>query len=146
MSKSTPSVRDLARLLLALEAAGGERTEEKVNAALSVFEKLRVHLSKLVGSTGFQVLLSRAAALARKEVEWLEVIRIEADVTLEGFREAALQQPAKKVTEGCTALLAQLLGLLFTFIGEALTLRLVWEVWPEVQPEDKSIGAEETLV
>jgi len=37
-------------------------------------------------------------------------------------------------------LLAQLLGLLVTFIGEALTVRLVREVWPKVPLDDLDFG------
>ena len=38
---------------------------------------------------------------------------------------------APKLGEWGVILIAQLLGLLFTFIGEALTLQLVQDVWPE---------------
>ncbi len=41
-------------------------------------------------------------------------------------------------------LLAQLLGLLFTFIGEALTLQLVLDVWPELVLDDSDSGYGET--
>ena len=35
---------------------------------------------------------------------------------------------------------AQLLGLLVTFIGEELTLRLVREVWPKLSPNNLDFG------
>jgi hypothetical protein len=63
---------------------------------------------------------------------------------LGGFEEAAGQQPAEVVAEGSVALLARLLGLLVTFIGEALTLRLVEEMWPDVRLNAAELGAEET--
>ena len=37
-------------------------------------------------------------------------------------------------------LVAQLLGLLFTFIGESLTLRLLLDVWPEAALDDGNSG------
>jgi hypothetical protein len=40
------------------------------------------------------------------------------------------QLDGNEAVQGGTALIAQLLGLLVTFIGEALTLRLVQNVWP----------------
>ena len=82
--------------------------------------------------------------LATAEVGWLKVVRVQDDTTLQGFQEAAQQQPAKAVTLGSTVLLAQLLGLLVTFIGEALTLRLVQDVWPGVHWENEKVSAKET--
>lgn len=133
MEQATPAIRDLARFLLALEASRSEHAGREAPAALSVFVKLRSHLSNLVGVAGFQALLSRALALARKEADWLETVRVQADTMLAGFGETAQELPAQTVTEGSAVLLAQLLGLLITFIGEALTLRLVADVWPEAQ-------------
>ena len=39
--------------------------------------------------------------------------------------------------EGGAILIAQLLGLLLTFIGEGITLRLVQDVWPEAAFDDR---------
>ena len=69
---------------------------------------------------------------------------IKADGTLEGFGETAQQQNADGEAEGSTILLAQLLGLLITFIGADLTLRLVRDVWPTIPLNDRNFGAEET--
>ena len=142
MDQATPALRNLARRLLALEVNQTERLYQEMQAALRVFEKLRSYLFKMVGSAGFQALLARAVVLATAEVGWLKVVRVQDDTTLQGFQEAAQQQPAKAVTLGSTVLLAQLLGLLVTFIGEALTLRLVQEVWPEAQVIDQEFKRE----
>ncbi len=144
MEQAAPALWDLARLLLAWEADQGERADEKAHAALSTFEKLRLHLSRLVGVAGFQALLVRALALAKPEANWLAAVRVQADATLEGFSETVQRQTAQAVAEGSAALLAQLLGLLVTFIGEALTLRLVRDVWPEARLDGIHLGAEET--
>jgi hypothetical protein len=37
----------------------------------------------------------------------------------------------EQASDGGAILIAQLIGLLLTFIGEGLTLRLVQDVWPE---------------
>ncbi len=118
MTQATPAIQDLARLLLALEANQSEHAQEALYAALGVFEKLRLSLSKLVGVAGYQALLARAVALAKTETGWLEAVRVSDDATLEGFSETVRQQPAEAVTEGSVALLAQLLALLILFIGE----------------------------
>ena len=144
MDQATPALRDLARHLLALEVNQTEHLHQEVQTALRVIEKLRSYLFKMVGSAGFQALLARAVVLATAEVGWLKVVRVQDDTTLQGFQEAAQQQPAKAVTLGSTALLAQLLGLLVTFIGEALTLRLVEDIWPGAHGEDENVSAKET--
>lgn len=107
MQQATPAVRDLARLLLALEANRTGHAPEGTYAALSAFEQLRSYLSKLVGVAGFQALLARALALAKREAGWLEAVRVASDATLEGFRETAQQQPAEAAAEGSAAWLAQ---------------------------------------
>ena len=113
------------------------------SAALSALTKLRIHLTRLVGIAGFEALLARALALARAEAAWMGTVRVQTDGTLEGFSEAAQLQLADAVAVGCTALLAQLFGLLVTFVGEALTLRLMQEVWPEARLDNTNSGAEE---
>lgn len=144
MNQATPAIRALARYLLTLDVSHGEPPEAGEQVAWIVFEKLRLNLSKLVGSAGFQALLTRALALSKAEALWLEAVRVRADGTLEGFREIASTQPVDAGEKGSSVLLAQLLGLLVTFIGEALTLRLLRDVWPEAQVEDLHLGTEET--
>ena len=144
MDQATPALRDLARRLLALELNQTEHLHQEVQAALRVFEKLRSYLSTVVGTAGFQALLARAVVLATAEVSWLAAVRVQADATLEGFSEAARPQLPKAVALGTTALIAQLLGLLVTFIGEALTLRLVQDLWPGAHEEDEKVSAKET--
>ncbi len=143
MNESTPAIRNLARRLLALEADRNEQAEGTAAAALSAVARLRSYLTKLIGGAGFQALLSRALALAKTEAGWLEPVRVQADATVAGFSEAARQQPPNAAAEGCAALLAQALGLLVTFVGEALTLRLVQEIWPEARINSMNLGAEE---
>jgi hypothetical protein len=146
MRQAAPAIRHLARHLLASENDESEQTEIETSAALSALAKLRSHLTKLVGVAGFETLLARALALARAEVTWLGPVRVQAGATLTGFREAAQQQTADTVAEGCVTVVVQLLGLLVTFIGEALTLRLVQDIWPEARIDDIDSGAEETRV
>lgn len=144
MKQASSEIRDLALLVLAQEADQRAHADGKVDAALSAFGKIRTYLAKLVGIAGFQALLARALALATVEVRWLEAVRVQADANLDGFREAAQSQAAQAVAAGSTALLGQLLGLLVTFIGEALTLRLVQDIWPQAQPGDSHWNTKET--
>ncbi|HEX5453228.1 MAG TPA: hypothetical protein VFX06_05495 [Stellaceae bacterium] len=83
----------------------------------------------MAGVAGFRSLLSRALALADGEIRWLKAVHVDANGSLEGLDEAQLSDA--EIAEGEAVLVAHLLGLLVTFIGEALTLHLLHEAWPE---------------
>jgi hypothetical protein len=144
MNQATPPVRDLAKQLLALEADTNEPTETRADTALRACEKLRLHLSKLVGVAGFQALLTRALTLATAEIPWLESVQVKADGALEGFSESVQQQDADAAAAGMAALLGQLFRLLVTFIGADLTLRLVRDMWSDAPLDDINLSVEET--
>lgn len=103
-----------------------------VPPAFVVCEKLRPELSTFLGRVGFGALLSRALALASADAPWLRALHVDVDGSLKGRNEPGAQAGANEQLEGGTILLAQLLGLLVTFIGEELTLRLLREVWPKL--------------
>jgi hypothetical protein len=123
--------RDLARRLLAYETVAGETSVPMESAVLRVFEKLRRSLCALAGVAGFRSLASRALTLALSEAPGLGVVRITAHGALEGLDKLELQIGKDQAGQAGVILIAQLLGLLFTFIGEALTLRLVQDAWPD---------------
>lgn len=129
-------MRYLGRRLLTLEVSWCAQSDGGMKATLSTLEKLHTRLIKLVGIASFEVLLARALALARTEASWLKPVQVQAGATLTGLSEAAQQQTMEAVTSGCMEVLAQLLGLLVTFVGEAILLGLVQDVWPEVLLDD----------
>jgi hypothetical protein len=57
-------------------------------------------------------------------------VQVAADGSIKGLDELVQIDKEQARDEGAI-LIAQLLGLLLTFIGEGLTLRLVKDVWPE---------------
>jgi hypothetical protein len=128
---SLPSSRHLAQRLLAYEAVADENSEPTESAAFRVCAKLRRPLITLAGVAGFRSLLSRALTLARAEAPSLSAVQVAADGSLEGQNEFASQTDKEQARDGGAILVAQLIGLLLTFIGEGLTLRLVQDVWPE---------------
>jgi len=134
---SPPVSRQLARRLLAYEAAAGKNSEPTESAAFRVCEKLRRPLCSLAGVAGFRSLLSRALALARAEAPSLSGVHVGADGSLKGLDELAPQTDKDMSMEGGALLIAQLLGLLLTFIGEGITLHLVQDVWPESAFDDR---------
>jgi hypothetical protein len=117
---SLPESRHLAQRLLTYEAVAGENSEPAESAAFRVCAKLRRPLTTLAGVAGFRSLLSRALTLARA-----------ADGSLKGLDELEPQIGKEQARDGGAILIAQLIGLLLTFIGEGITLRLVQDVWPE---------------
>jgi hypothetical protein len=129
-NNATPKLRGFARQLLAHDAASGKSAGTNDFKAFRVCEKLREPLSRLTGVGGYRTLLSRALALAGAGIPWLRALHIKADGSLEGLEELVAKLDSGKIAEGEVSLLSQLLGLLITFIGPALTLRLLRDIWP----------------
>ena len=130
MDTPPPSVRALARRLLALEAASPAGTDAHVPQAVRVCERLRISLTRFAGADGFTALLRRALALARAEFPSLSRVTVKPDCSIDGL-EALAADEADGGIEASAALIAHLIFLLVTFIGEPLTLRLVREAWPD---------------
>jgi hypothetical protein len=143
MNTATPAIQDLARRLIGLETAR-DPSDGLVGETVLACEKLGVPLAKLVGVAGFRSLMARALALATEEVPWLNSVQVRADGSLEGFDAAGRQQGAVPGDEAGVVVVAQLLGLLVTLIGEPLTLRLVREAWPDapVDETDRRAGGQ----
>jgi len=131
MDMPSPSIRDLARRLLAFEAARAGASDEPVVNAVSVCEALRVSLTRFAGSDGFTSLLRRSLTLARAEAPVLNNIKVNPEGCLEELH--AIEGPEDETTNAALAITAHLLGLLVTFIGESLTLRMVRETWPNAE-------------
>jgi hypothetical protein len=125
-------MRDLAERLIAYEAKANKPPKATPPLASLVDERLRPRLAALMGSVGFRALLSRALVSANAEIPWLRAVHVKADGSLEGLDELEAHVRSDEILEGCVVLLAQFLGLLVTFVGEDLTLRLVRESWPKL--------------
>ena len=126
---------DLARELVALEATNQTAPESHMNEAVRACEKLRIILTRFAGVDGFTALLRRALVLACVDVPSLRSVNVKVDGRLEGLAEA-LADGTKGKTPAGTAIIARLLDLLVTFVGESLTLQLVREAWPDLSPEE----------
>lgn len=140
MSRATPQMRNLAKLLMTLETGANKGSQSKTAVAFHVCDKLRPQLATWMGSAGFRALISRALALASREVPWLREVQVKADGSLEGLAALKVQLDPREIAEGRVALTAQLLGLLVAFIGEDLTRQLIREVWPRLTHNDLDFG------
>ena len=127
----SPEIQDLARRLLAFEAEQDNSSAAHVDVAEQVIEELRVHLIKFAGVDGFRSLLSRALTLAKAEVPSINMVQVRGDGSLEGFAGIEQSQDAGAEGQAGTVLVAHLLELLVTFMGEPLTLRLLQDKWPD---------------
>jgi hypothetical protein len=125
MTQVAPAIRDLARQIFAHEASEDNRSVSPRSAAPEAFERLRPHLVKFFGLAGYQALLSRALALAARQEPWLGNLHVQVDASLE-----VAEKHASDESRGMLVFLEQLLGLLVTFVGDALMLRLVQDIWP----------------
>ena len=117
--------------MLSLEAKGsGEGAQG--HEAVRVIEKLRVSLTRFAGPEGFASLLRRALALARVDTPALGAVTFNPDGSLDGLAGLA-SDAGNGGPEAVVGIVAHLLGLLVTFIGEPLTLRIVRESWPDAR-------------
>ena len=87
-----------------------------------------------MGVSGFRALLARAVILAKREAPDLSGVKIHEDGSFDGLAEARSDEAA----EAYAFVFVQLLGLLVTFIGEPLTLKLVRDLWPDVPPAERT--------
>ena len=130
MDTPASSLRALAEQLLRLEAGRGGGDAAQPHEGVRVCEKLGVALTRFAGPEGFASLLRRALALARADAPSLRAVTIKPDGSLEGL-DALASGTQNGGPEAVVGIVAHLLGLLVTFIGAALTLRLVREAWPD---------------
>jgi hypothetical protein len=128
--------RDLARSLVAGEADASTTSLHTEPATVRVYERLRRQLGAPVGTDGFQALASRALALAKAESPRLSAVQVTANGGLRGLGEVESQTDADG--EVGIILIAQLLGLFLTFLGEATTLRLIEDLRLQVDVRAES--------
>ena len=138
-------IQNLAQRVLAFEAAHNNSSGVRADVVVQVIGKLRQRLVRLAGVDGFRSLLSRALTLARAEAPSLNLVQVRADGFLEGFDVIEQNHEAGMAGQAGIVLVAQLLELLITFIGEPLTLRLVHDVWPDAPTTMTDLRSEEKL-
>ena len=130
MELSPTSTRDLALLLLAIETASKSATDAHGHPAGRICEKLRISVTRFAGADGFASLLRRALSLARADIPSIQTLAVGPDGHSKR-PDVLVADATADGPEAAVALAAHLLGLLVTFVGEPITLRLVRDAWPD---------------
>jgi hypothetical protein len=145
VTKGAQASRGVARTIV-LEAVGGRTAPEELGRAVEgVFAALQAALLHLIGPAGFRALLARASHLIEPEFPWLASTAMGADPgpTMQLLADAVRSEGVGRIVEGTTALLGAVVALLFTFIGEDLTLRILRRVWALKEGDLGGPGPEE---
>jgi hypothetical protein len=141
MNDATPEIHRLARRLIELKAEREHGAGAEISAPLLAVDALRDPLTTLSGTGGFRSLLSRALALARPRAPVLAFISVHADGSLEGA-DAVPPEMAAAAMDGGAALMAEMIALLVSFIGEPLAFQMLRVEWPEAALEYESMKEE----
>jgi len=138
--------RELARSLITSEADAATTALHSEPATVRVYERLRRQLGAPVGVEGFQALASRALALAKAESPWLSSVEVTANGDLRGLDKVESRRGTGEDRESGINLIAHLLGLFLTFLGEATTLRLIEDLRLQVDTgtEPVNTGVDKT--
>jgi hypothetical protein len=140
MKRPEHPMRELAMRLLSQASDPGEAGP----AAAHVLERLDTVLWRLAGQVGSRSLMQRALSLARSEAPSLMSLHIPA---VGPFTSAGWQLShagSFDARNDQVVLVAHVLELLQTFIGARLTLQLVKEAWPDLDPNSEVVPLDPT--
>ena len=133
MKKPHRALHDIARRVIHSRYRDAPSLAASADAMqLSCGELYRV-LETAMGPAGLQALITRAIKLTARDYPWLAQVKVgnAAGCALSGLTEAAERLDVAEANEGYAALLATIVSLLVTFIGEELTLRFLRLAWPD---------------
>jgi hypothetical protein len=122
--------RDLAIRLL--DAAGPLELHQ---ATQETFRTLREHLAARFGGYGYEVILKRAIRLTESSFRPASTLGTQTDGTLTGVDLLLGEFPLEAVRDRVVDVLANALGLVATFVGDDLTIKIVQSRWPNIVPE-----------
>lgn len=136
MTPEYPAER-LATRIVADEAQRIPPTAHDADLILRVCDKMHPSLSRLAGTISYRALLSRALVLAKPKAQTLGALRFESDghLVFDPEDPAAEFLNPDTVRKDAVVLIAAFLGLIMLLLGEALAVRIVRQVWPEVETE-----------
>jgi hypothetical protein len=135
----------LARWALDRELDRHKSRESVVPAGQAACAALYRRLTPLVTSSGSQGFLTRSLHLAREQYPFLQGLRGGAspETCLEGLDEALRDVGSDDAYQALVLVLAHMIGLLATFIGDDLAMRILGEAWPNLPLESDEVQEEE---
>ncbi len=120
-----PLIRDWARRLVNSEAEADPTSTQTELATLRVYEKLRRQFCAPVGVDAYQALVARALSLAKSQHPRLGTGNVTPTGGLRGLGAVEIQLTPVEDVEVGIILIAQILRLFISLLGEATTVRLV---------------------
>ncbi len=138
-----PGAEELAHCLLAHESNGRKRPEDLLAATDATLLKLRHALSRLLGTEGISSIEARALVRAERLHPVLGPVWTggSSKRALDEARASLAERDPREAVSALRAVCVQLIGLLFTFLGEDLTTHIVYLTWPDL-PADGTQGRE----
>ena len=134
MTEAEPAQHVLARWLLTAEMRDAAGPEVLNDAVERVCQKLSRRLAAIITVVGYRALVGRALHLARADFPLLNMVRVAStdDSCFEGLAQHLPDTDFDAMQDALTAVLASIITLLDTFIGEDLVLRLLGDIWPDM--------------
>ena len=136
-----PGSADLRQTLqgeLSREAGTDADAKALAAAALRVSDALGGKLAVLIGAGGVRALAARSLHIVQAGFPWLAEAQ-RSDPPEGPWAQLALcmeRQEPSVAAEAAAAVLATLVGLLVTLIGETLTMGVLRDAWPSVFPNE----------
>lgn len=127
MRSETPTLRELARRLVAPQTSTGGAADLPSATASRICNHLYRDLSRWIGADGCHALFARALARTQSGHPALRDIRLGggSDSCLEGVAESVQVHGASAVGEGLEAMLVALIELLGRLIGDDMASKLI---------------------
>lgn len=119
--------------VLSSQPGFGAGSDTTLAAAIRVHDRLSRLLSQVIGLSGFEALFTRGVSLLRPRFALLAQVGSGSPSEQRAQIWALLEKAEPAVaTELADALLTTVCGLLASFIGEELVLKLLHNAWPEL--------------
>lgn len=142
MNTVTPAQRSLARWLLQQDVTP-EDGRAVAESAARAWDKLSPRLAHIFTVAGSRGLAKRAIFLAQRDFPLLR--GAQGEFGLDGLSSAIGELDKSEAEQVAEAVLANIIALTVTFIGEDLSLRAMRDVWPDASLRDEDQPQEATL-
>lgn len=145
MPKPSDAYIEVSRRLLAHERGGAVQVPDAAEAAGRVYETFFRTLTPIIGVAGAHALFARSVTLAKADFPGLGKVVVSAetagsDPTVAAYAVGSLRElEPGAIAKASVGLLAVLLGLLTTFIGEPLVWQILQKAFPgldRTQPKE----------